>query len=452
MTNPDLTPLIAAYRAAEAITDQAAQQQARGDAARALYDALPPGMVEGGMLDAALNALEQTPDDPELQAAFRAAFDAEMPPAPLPVQTWERTPPARRDWLIPGWIPRGRLTSLYGAGGAGKSRLALQLAASLMHGGSPLAITPGTSDADLADLRSSGMGKMQEGGLRVLWLSWEDETAEFLRRWRMAWQAGAVTVEYPDPARLSLVDMREIGGPLWAPEGNGHISNRATWTAAGMRFLSSLKGHALAVVDPLAAAFASSENDRALVRQFAATIDGAAETANCTVLLIGHPPKAIAAGYSGSTDWRNAVRAMLALETSPETGYLLDADEGSEKAAAWRLRLDKSSYAHEGEQVWLTRHYQDTAGADQDEPALAWRASTARDAAQAHNPGEVLTRTGGGLETAPRPPPETPDRPETPAPVPAARDEGAGEEVRATDFDEGDEFRGIEEVIGWENL
>ena len=54
-----------------------------------------------------------------------------------PVEDDDWTPadgwPAR-EWLIPGWLPVGRLGMLSGRGGRGKSRLALQLAARLAAG------------------------------------------------------------------------------------------------------------------------------------------------------------------------------------------------------------------------------------------------------------------------------------------------------------------------------
>ena len=66
--------------------------------------------------------------------------------------------------------------------------------------------------------------------------------------------------------------------------------------------------YALVVIDPIAAAYACSENDRGLVRQFCTAFDKAAEDSGAAVLLVGHPSKSGDEGYSGNTDWRNAVR------------------------------------------------------------------------------------------------------------------------------------------------
>ena len=129
--------------------------------------------------------------------------------APLPAQTWERREPPPREWLVEDWIPAGRLGSLYGKGGMGKSLLALQIAAAVMHGGKPVATRDLVEKKDRAE--ASGIAKTLQGGQRVLWLSWEDETDEVIRRWRQAYLAGAITEEYPDPKKLTLIDMCDFG-------------------------------------------------------------------------------------------------------------------------------------------------------------------------------------------------------------------------------------------------
>jgi len=326
-----------------------------------------------------------------------------MPPMPLEGATWKGKPEPRK-WLIQNWIPKGRLVSLYAKGGSGKSRLAMQVAAAIMEGGpciKPRNLTAGqTADymahaAGLIEHRNSSKKK-------VLWLSWEDELDEFRRRWRMAHAAGAVLTEDPDPEHLTYIDMRALGGPLWGPEKGKHTSTAATWTDAGKRFLETLKGHDLAVIDPLAAAYASSEIDRALVRAFASALDAAAEQAGCSVLLIGHPPKEAerggGTGYSGSTDWRNAVRAMWVIEKK-NSGFEVASDGKGEAAMAWRLRLDKSSYSRDGVFLWLEQHFQKAEG---DKKAqLAWRVVSAKAAAKAANPGKNITGDNRTSEAEP---------------------------------------------------
>ena len=96
------------------------------------------------------------------------------PAAPFPAtdgDTWTGPWPDR-EWLIPGWLPVGRLGMLSGRGGRGKSRLALQLAARGPF--VPAARRPGNdtavSDANLA-LDATHTGP-------VVYASWEDEREE----------------------------------------------------------------------------------------------------------------------------------------------------------------------------------------------------------------------------------------------------------------------------------
>ena len=346
----------------------------------------------------AVAEFREHPLDPELRKTFFEAYKwvrENRPVKPLEKETFGDTP-LKRDWLIANWLPAGRLASLYGPGGAGKSRLALQVAAAVMTGGTP--ITVDANAATQADAKA--LGQPLEGERKVLWLSWEDEQNEFHRRWEMAYNAGAIGSEKV-PDNLSYIDMRKIGSALWGPTPGSHVSTTGDWTDAGKRFLQTLKGHRLAVIDPIAAAFASNENDRSLVRAFATAIDQAGEETGCAVLLIGHPPKGEggvqnSAGYSGSTDWRNAVRSMWILECVDETGYVDEQDNNS-KMRAWRLRLDKASYGREGATVWLSKHYDDSKN---DKKELAWKITNARQAAQTHNPDHTIKpfekkKTGG---------------------------------------------------------
>ena len=317
----------------------------------------------------------------------------------LPGETWEAKEPPPREWIIRDLLPAGRLAALYGSGASGKSMMALQWAAAIMHGGAPLrAAGAGAGGEDARRKLKADFAALQplaeSAHGRVLWLTWEDETAELIRRWRMAYHAKAIGEPFPDPDRLTLVNMRKLGGALWAPKAGGHVSTRATWTPAGERFLRSLEGHKLAVIDPLAAAFASSEIDRALVRAFTSAIDGEAESTRCAVLLIAHPSQSGAGkgggGYSGSTDWQASVRAHLVLEASDNTAHTVG-PKSDNKAPAYRLRTAKQSYAPDGGHLWLVRHWR---RGDLKYPSeLAWFVARAGEAAEAFEANE--TRRAG---------------------------------------------------------
>jgi hypothetical protein len=182
---------------------------------------------------------------------------------------------------------------------------------------------------------------------------------------------------------IDVLDMRRHGaGALWAPDarGSGHVSTRGAWTDAGSRVLATLPGYDLVTLDPLAAAYACNENDRALVRAFASALDAAAEDADCAVVLSAHPSRsgeAGAGGESGSTDWRNAVRSRWVLARR-YTGCVTNQNESVEGLC---LELDKASYASAAGRIWLRSHYERAENGDWD--PMAWWATTALQAARA---------------------------------------------------------------------
>ena len=331
------------------------------------------------------------PDDPDLTelmrghlkaAAAEAAEAGHVEPAqPFEVESADESEPPRREWLIPGWLPRGRLASIYGRGEAGKSRLLLHVAHAVACGGPVLPWDPDVK----ADAVRGDVPQVADVG-RVLLVTWEDEAAEVRRRWRMAHAAGAVGTERM-PAEIAILDMRRHGaGPLWAPhsKGSGHVSTRGEWTEAGRRILAMLPGCDLAVLDPLASAYACSEIDRALVRGFAARLDAEAEAAGCAVVLSAHPSRAgerEGSAESGSTDWRNAVRSRWILGPQRTAHKAPGADGKDAPIDAPCLALDKASYAPGRGRVWLRSHYRRSDPDKWDE--LAWFATTGQAAAVA---------------------------------------------------------------------
>lgn len=270
------------------------------------------------------------------------------------VTTWDTSkPPPAREWLSPGWIPAGRLTLFTGEGGAGKSRFALQLAAAVASGHR----TPFPS-LSMNAKREAPTVDPKPG--RVLYMGWEDEPTEILRRLYWARVEGAELAN-----RLHYLNL-EGQGPIWGPLEGRHEATMADITTLGRKIEAMVRRLAdkedpplrLVVVDPAAAAYASSENARGLVRAFCGWLGNLARTSNAAVLLVAHPPKNDA-DFSGSTDWRNAPRAMLTLETADtETGDFKknakNEDLKTKKPVdGWRIRRGKASYAPPGSFAWL---------------------------------------------------------------------------------------------------
>ena len=203
--------------------------------------------------------------------------------------------------------------------------------------------------------------------------------------------------------RLRVVDMRALGGPLWAPRADGtrHTSTEGEWTPAGRRLLALMERDrpALVTIDPLAAAYACSEVDRALVRRFVGALDAHAEATGTTVLLSGHPPKTDSA-FSGSTDWRNAVRGMVTLGPAP-TSYKWPKRDKTDKVRpvlAPCLTREKSSYGPPRDALWLRSQWMGPTQTHR--PALAWFATDERAAALAVAPDASLTGEAGAAPAA----------------------------------------------------
>ena len=215
------------------------------------------------------------------------------------------TEPLARSWLIDDWLPAGRAGLLAGRGEAGKTRLALQLAAGIASG--MPSWLPGGPCLEI------GNGRTLTGAALALIATWEDERDELIRRVR-SWQKDqAENIQ----KRLQAAVLNEIG-PIWeAPRQAAH----GCFTEAGKALLNQAIdiGARLLIVDAAAGAFGGAENDRAHVRQFMGGLDGWAQRAECAVLVIAHPAKVgkdsdpDAWPASGSGDWINASRFVWAL-------------------------------------------------------------------------------------------------------------------------------------------
>ena len=193
-------------------------------------------------------------------------------------------------WFVDRWMPDATLTVLTGAGGAGKSRLAMQLSVAAA-GGAKYFIWPAFSSDSNVDYPKTP--KLNTGG----------PVPSYTQLGRRATRMAAPPcqrVRQP-PGRphsswddmLHYVNMRPYGG-LWGAERGVHISAVGGWLKAGhllLDYAAKIKPKLL-VLDPLAAAFVQNENDRALVRAFLSALDQWAEDETCAVLIISHPPKA----------------------------------------------------------------------------------------------------------------------------------------------------------------
>ena len=295
--------------------------------------------------------LRRNPDDVQTWQALQMLQPATSV-EPLPRWRWSESPdPPPRLWLLDNWLPAGRLTLLCGPGGAGKSRLALQLAAGIASGGGE-----GDTwiDAPIDILR---LGKtVPKTGYPVVYATWEDEPEEFGRRLsqisgRQHSQKYGSAAEWVTPERLDNLEVINLAkrGPLWAPlPGSRHLSALAGLTETGqlLRTRCVEVGAKLLVLDPLAAVYLGDENSRGLVRAFASDWDGWAIENHCAILIVAHPPKS-RSDYSGSTDWEAAFRARWTMEKERRGTLPTGKGNKDDRPEVWQLSLPKRNYGPE---------------------------------------------------------------------------------------------------------
>ena len=226
--------------------------------------------------------------------------------APVDPSILHEVPVPPRQWLAPDWIPIARATSLYGAGGEGKTLLAQMLATACAIG-----------------TQWVGLPVRQCNSLLYFC---EDDLDEMHRR-------------QDDINRHYGCTFADLSSIRWLPRiGDDNAlmvfeNSRARHTRLFDELLSLAKEHdaRLIVTDTLADVFTGNENDRSQARMFAqAALGYLAREINGAVLALAHPSLtgiASGEGGSGSTGWRGTFRSQLYLATpKPDEGEPPDPD------------------------------------------------------------------------------------------------------------------------------
>jgi RecA-family ATPase len=227
-----------------------------------------------------------------------------------------------RAFVVEDWLPVGCTTSLYGAGGVGKSFLA-QLLGSAVAAGRPF-----------LGLRTTRAP--------VLAVFCEDDDAELWRRQERINRALGMGMGdlggFAAQGRLGMSNLLMV-----FPKGKPPEPQALTRVIEGA---ARAIGAKLIILDNIAQLFGGEENARAEVTAFVNLQNGLARRLDAAVLLLGHPPKN-GAEFSGSTAWQAAARCMWTLAAVVEQGE--DGDTGG----SLLLTRFKANYVPTGAQVRL---------------------------------------------------------------------------------------------------
>lgn len=249
----------------------------------------------------------------------RGTKHAEWPPA-LDLKALARLAPAKPQFIMPG-TPAGYATGLYGHGGAGKSHIALLLAASIALGAA-----------------FCGLPVQRR---RVLYLACEDRASVLHARLAHICCYLKVGMESLH-GWLSVIDLVGHDAVLFTSE-HGPTSALALLAERIDRTKSEV-----VFLDGLADVFGGNENVRTEAKRFINPLVGLLPPETGAAIVIGHIDKASARSdskreaYSGSTGWWNSFRSVLMLP--PET-------RGDERTGKLILEVQKSNHGEVGTQI-----------------------------------------------------------------------------------------------------
>lgn len=326
------------------------------------------GVVPGLLTE--LARLEAAPhyDRPGIQADIlrrvRAALEKPLDvrpvtefasdPEPAPV-LWKEPDPGKENDPLHGAVLRaGEVALLSGAGGIGKSTLALQIA--VASAGNGLNLDTLTAPA----LSTAGL-TVRCGP--VLYASYEDTPGDMFRRARrLALEAApkeaheslaTCTITAPESLHVAAMFGRPLFGP--PPGTEGHAVNaepgprsawRPLWNAA-----ARIKA-GLVVIDPAQAAFCSPGFSAQWTRLFMDAVRIEAERIGAGVLIVAHSTKAARRGglesdpgqVSGSAAWHDAARGVLTFQRGKtdagETAFSLHCQKANYGPSGWTLELE----------------------------------------------------------------------------------------------------------------
>ena len=207
--------------------------------------------------------------------------------------TWRTTEAPPLEWEVTDFIPRGKVTLLYGDGGVGKTLAIHQYAVSAAAG-------------------REWLGQRTRPA-RVMCVFCEDDNEELHRRHRAILRAGGVDNDAADDNLRIVSRAGEDNILANFSRANGAMQKTPFWHQ--LREEAADWRADVIVLDTIADIFGGSEIDRTQVNTFIkVALAGLRPNDKASLVALGHPSVAgRSEGRSGSTAWSNAARSRLYL-------------------------------------------------------------------------------------------------------------------------------------------
>lgn len=223
--------------------------------------------------------------------------------------------PSPKAFVIPQLAPAGEVTLFTGAGSAGKSLLAQQLATALAAGVPTL--------------------RLEMGQAPAIYLTCEDDEGQL--HWRQSHICEALGV--PMASLAGKLEVASLRGALDNALGIEGTDGEFILSASYHRVAALIRqtGAKLVALDNVAHLFPGNENNRGEVTRFVNALNRLAGENGAAIILLGHPNKS-GDDYSGSTAWLNAVRSQFVIEHDLQTDMRT-------------VTVGKANYTRKGDQL-----------------------------------------------------------------------------------------------------